>query len=79
MYKYLDYIFLCMREENKTDRDRKDAFIRCRREWINIILAAMDLPEDSEVCKGWEGDWNEQRALECSTTDASIFGPLFRY
>lgn len=60
LYKYLDYVVLYMMEEIQANSARKDASIRCRLEWINIVLAAMDLPEYPEFYKGWERDWNER-------------------
>jgi hypothetical protein len=77
LYKYLDYVVWYMIKEMQANSDRKEAFIRRRVEWINIVLAAMDLPEDSEFYKGWGKGWNERQALEGITTDASMSGPLF--
>jgi hypothetical protein len=53
LYKYLDYVVLCARKA-QANSDRNDAPIRCRLEWINVILAAMDLPKYSEFHEGWK-------------------------
>jgi len=60
LYKYFDYVVVFhIMEKTQANSDRKDTSIRCRLEWINIVLVAMDLPEYSEFYKGWERGSNE--------------------
>lgn len=69
LYKYLDYVVLHMMEEIQANSDRKDAFIRCRLEWINIVLAAMDLLSIPSFTRGGKGtgtsggDWSVVRRM----------------
>ncbi|KAK4452499.1 hypothetical protein QBC34DRAFT_397718 [Podospora aff. communis PSN243] len=54
LHEYLDYVALDARRQNQCGSDRKYAPIRCRLEWISLILVTMDLPGYSVFFEDWK-------------------------